>query len=152
MLWIAPTRLVRLQVGIDTGVEGQCPGGLKLPLGPLGLAGGDRIEAGVQQLAAFQGAGPRLIDAHHVDRTEPHVAGLAAALVAEQPRLAAAVDLQIQPAAIAVTSIATRATDGQDREFVNRPRQSVLSRPLTLPLTPKTGSSHGLGTVGCGQK
>ena len=114
VLWIAPTRLVRLQVGIDTGIEGQCPGGLELPLGPLGLAGGDRIDAGVQQFAAFQGAGPRLIDAHHVDRTEPHVAGLAAALVAEQPRLAAAVDLQIQPAAIAVTSIATRAADGQE--------------------------------------
>ena len=143
MLRIAPTRLVRLQVGVDAGVERQRLGGLELPLGALGLAGGDRIDARVQEFAAFQGAGPRLVDAHHVDRTEPHVAGLAAALVAEQPRLAAAVDLQIQPAAVAIAPITARAADGQCCELVDRPCHFVLGRPLTLPLTPKTSSSRG---------
>ena len=75
MLRVAPSRLVRLQVCVDASVERQRLSGLELSLRALGLTGGDRIDVSVQEFAAFQGAGPRLVDAHHVDRTETPCSG-----------------------------------------------------------------------------
>src|SRR5713101_1125778 len=126
VLGVPPAGAVRGDTGFRGILERQSPGGVECGFRASSPFGLDWVNALVAQSSALASPRSRLQQAHHGERTQAHLARLAAEHEAVNPRLCPRPgDLQIEAAAIRIHARPARTSDLQSRKLSNRPRHDT---------------------------